>query len=139
VRRWSLIVIPIASSAATDIVRLSLHDALPICAWIEYNKVEPDPGSVQLRKMSLLLSSDRSVMEHAEFIAQNKIDLVVVDTMIRAAEGLVLENTSEAAKIIAQLDNLRSLRTGCTIVALHHPPESEPDKPGGAYPIRGNV
>lgn len=108
-------------------------------AWIEYNKVEPDPGTVQLRKMSLLLSSDRSVMEHAEFIAQNKIDLVVVDTMIRAAEGLVLENTSEAAKIIAQLDNLRSLRTGCTIVALHHPPESEPDKPGGAYPIRGNV
>lgn len=108
-------------------------------AWIEHNKIVPQQETVQLRRMSLTLASDRSVMEHAEFIAQHEIDLVVIDTMIRAAEGLVLENTSEAAKIIQQLDNLRSLRSECTVVALHHPPESEPDKPGGAYPIRGNV
>lgn len=108
-------------------------------AWIGYHGTQPEGGWVELRRMSLALSSDRSVREHAEYIAHREIDLVIVDTLIRAAEELSLENTTEAGRVVAQIDQLRALRPGCTVVVLHHPPESDPDKPGGAYPIRGNV
>jgi len=108
-------------------------------AWEVFNQKEAPKGSVQLRKMRLLLASDESVAEHQELVKAFRPSLIVVDTMMRATEGLVLENPGEASRAIAQLDRVREANPGATILVLHHPPESNLDKPAGAFPIRGNV
>ncbi|MFD9893345.1 AAA family ATPase [Amycolatopsis sp. NPDC059027] len=108
-------------------------------AWEAFHGVQPDPGQVQYRKMRLILSSDESVAEHQELVRRLRPDLIIVDTMLRASEGLSLENPAEASRIIAQLDRVREANPGAALVVLHHPAKSNPDKPAGSYPIEGNV
>lgn len=105
--------------------------------WEVFHQLTPE--GVQFRKMKLLLASDESVAANQELVRVGEYDVIVVDTFIRASEGLVLENPGEASRSIAQLDRLREIRPGATVVALHHPAKSDPDKPAGSYPIRGNV
>lgn len=107
-------------------------------AWEQHHQRKAG-DAVQLRHMRLILSSDQSVAEHQRLVADFGADVIIVDTLMRAAEGLVLEVPSEAARAVAQLDRLREDRPGATVVVLHHPPESGNQKPGGSYPLRGNV
>lgn len=106
-------------------------------AWEVFHELSPE--GVQFRKMKLLLSSDESVAANQALVREWGADVIVVDTFIRASEGLVLENPGEASRSIAQLDRLRDVRPGATVVALHHPAKSDPSKPAGSYPVRGNV
>lgn len=108
-------------------------------AWEVFHQREAPADRLQLRKMRLLLASDESVAEHRELAKRFRADLVIVDTMMRATEGLVLENPGEASRAIAQLDRIREYNPRVTVLVLHHPPEMNPDKPSGAFPIRGNV
>lgn len=106
-------------------------------AWEVYHQLAPD--LVELRRMKLTLASDESVAANQELVRKGEFDVIIVDTFVRASEGLVLENPGEAIRSIAQLDRLRSVRPGATVVALHHPAKSDPTQPAGSYPIRGNV
>jgi hypothetical protein len=108
-------------------------------AWEVYNQKVATKDQIVYRKMRLILGSDESVAEHRELVKREKPDLIIVDTLLRAAEGLVLENPGEASRAIAQLDRVREANPGATLVVLHHPPEGNPDKPSGSYPLRGNV
>jgi KaiC/GvpD/RAD55 family RecA-like ATPase len=108
-------------------------------AWEVFHQRTVAKESLQLRKMRLLLASDESVAEHRDLIKRHQSDLIIVDTMLRATEGLVLEVPGEASRAIAQLDRLREARPGATVMVLHHPPEGNQDKPSGSYPLRGNV
>jgi hypothetical protein len=108
-------------------------------AWEVFHQKTATKEQLQLRKMRLLLASDESVAEHRDLIKRLRSDLIIVDTMLRATEGLVLEVPGEASRAIAQLDRLREARPGSTVVMLHHPPEGNQDKPSGSYPLRGNV
>ncbi|WP_439377866.1 AAA family ATPase [Amycolatopsis lexingtonensis] len=107
-------------------------------AWELFHQKEPG-DAVQFRKMRLILSSDESVAEHQALVKEVKPSLIIVDTMMRASEGLVLENPGEASRSIAQLDRVREAHPGATLVVLHHPAKSNPDEPAGSYPIKGNV
>lgn len=108
-------------------------------AWEVFNQKTASKEQVQLRKMRLLLGSDESVAQHRELAKNFGADLIVVDTMMRASEGLVLENPGEASRAIAQLDRLREYNPRATVVVLHHPAKSNPDNPSGSFPIEGNV
>ncbi|WP_158509807.1 AAA family ATPase [Amycolatopsis japonica] len=107
-------------------------------AWELFHEKEPG-ADVQFRKMRLILSSDESVAEHQALVKRLRPSLIIVDTMMRASEGLVLENPGEASRAIAQLDRVREASPGATLVVLHHPAKSNPDEPAGSYPIKGNV
>lgn len=107
--------------------------------WEVFHEQTPAKDRLQFRKMRLLLASDESVAQHRNLINTTESDLIIVDTMVRAAEGLVLENPGEASRAIAQLDRIREDRPGATIVVLHHPAKSNPDDPAGSYPVKGNV
>ncbi|MHC6213869.1 AAA family ATPase [Rhodococcus ruber] len=108
-------------------------------AWTDYYGVRPEPDRFQLRQMRLSLGDERSVRQHAELVQDTAADLVIVDTLMRAADGLDIVNATEAGRVIAGLDAIREANPGCSVLALHHPPESDHDKPAGSFPIRGNV
>ena len=108
-------------------------------AWEVFHERAPDKKQAQFRKMRLMLGSDESVAQHRDLIKKGGFGLIVVDTMMRASEGLVLENPGEAARTIAQFDRIREDNPEATVLVLHHPAKSDPENPAGSYPIKGNV
>lgn len=108
-------------------------------AWEVYHETTIGREHIEFRKMRLLVASDESVAQNRDLVNRGEFDLIIVDTLLRATEGLELENPGHAARAIAQLDRIREERPGATVVVLHHPPEGNQDKPSGSYPLRGNV
>lgn len=92
-------------------------------AWMQYHRVTPD-----LRQMKLLnhvpdLMNDQVIEAMAQKIAEEEVDLVILDTLGRAMAvgGGDISEPRDAAQALRSLQNLSKYRLSTTPIAIHHP------------------
>lgn len=100
-------------------------------AWCAHNGLG-NPENFRLRDRIVRLGNPASLEAWQKVIVDQEIDLVIVDTLRRAARGKEMENPGDAQEIIELLDDLRSVRYGTSVLALGHPTKTQPDQPAGA-------
>ena len=100
-------------------------------AWVQHHRTE-NPTRFRLRDRIVHLNNPRSMEAWQKVIVDQEIDLVIVDTLRRAARGRELENPGDVQEVVELVDDLRSVRHGCTALLLGHPTKSDPTQPAGA-------
>lgn len=100
-------------------------------AWVQHHRTE-NPTRFRLRDRIVHLNNPRSMEAWQKIIVDQEIDLVIVDTLRRAARGRELENPGDVQEVVELVDDLRSVRHGCTALLLGHPTKSDPTQPAGA-------
>lgn len=100
-------------------------------AWCAHHGIG-NPENFRLRDRIVRLGNPASLAAWQKVIVDQEIDLVIVDTLRRAARGKEMENPGDAQEIIELLDDLRRDRYGCSVLALGHPTKTTPDQPAGA-------
>lgn len=104
-------------------------------SWVQWHRTTA-PGAFSLRDSIVHLTNPASLAAWRKVIVGEQIDLVIVDTVRRAGRGLEMESPGDAQEMIALLDDLRSDRHGCTVLALGHPTKSDPLQPAGAGTVQ---
>lgn len=107
-------------------------------AWVEYHRTE-NPARLKLLDQVVQLGSPGSIKAYQEWILENEIDLVVIDTLRRAARGLDIADPGVAQDMVELVDDLRSVRPGCTALVLHHPTKTNPTEPAGGGTLQDAV
>jgi hypothetical protein len=90
-------------------------------AWCEVWGV--DPALVQERlfflDLPLQLGDDNHVAQAAELVAEQKADLLVLDTRARCTVGLEENSATQQGEAIDAADSIRAA-AGCTVLSVHH-------------------
>jgi hypothetical protein len=107
-------------------------------AWVEHHRTE-NPTRLKLLDQVVQLGSPGSVKAYQEWIVENEIDVVVIDTLRRAARGLDIADPGVAQDMVELVDDLRSVRHGCTALVLHHPTKTNPNEPAGGGTLQDAV
>jgi hypothetical protein len=107
-------------------------------AWVEHNGLD-NPGAFTMRDRVVQLGNMSSVKAFQGLILEHEIDLVIVDTLKRAARGLDIADPGVAQDMVEVLDDLRRVRHGCTALVLHHPTKSNPTEPAGGGTLQDAV
>jgi hypothetical protein len=107
-------------------------------AWVEHTGVD-NPSRFWMRDRVVQLGNGSSVKAFQELILEHEIDLVIVDTLKRAARGLDIADPGVAQDMVEVLDDLRRVRHGCTALVLHHPTKSNPTEPAGGGTLQDAV
>jgi hypothetical protein len=107
-------------------------------AWVEHHRTE-NPARLKLLDQVVQLGSPGSIKAYQEWIVENEIDLVVIDTLRRAARGLDIADPGVAQDMVELVDDLRSVRPGCTALVLHHPTKTNPTEPAGGGTLQDAV
>lgn len=107
-------------------------------AWAHYHRVS-DVAGLYLRDRIVRLRNPESVEAWQKQIVDQEIDVVVLDTLRRAARGAEMESPGDAQELIELMDDLRSVRHGTSVLALGHPTKSQPDQPAGAGTVQDSL
>lgn len=107
-------------------------------SWVEFNECE-NPERFVLRDRVVQLGNASSVRAFQDLIVENEVDLVIIDTLKRAARGLEIADPGVAQDMIEVIDDLRRVRHGCTALVLHHPTKSNPLEPAGGGTLQDAV
>lgn len=107
-------------------------------SWVEHHSM-PNPARLHLRDRVVQLGVPASVAAFQAMIVEHEIDLVIVDTLKRAARGLDIADPGVAQEMVESLDDLRRVRHGCTALVLHHPTKSNPTEPAGGGTLQDAV
>lgn len=100
-------------------------------AWVEHHGGEV-PGGFHLRDRIVNLNNPASMEAWQKVIVEHDIDLVIIDTLRRAARGRELENPGDVQETVELVDDLRGVRHGCSALVLGHPTKTDPRQPAGA-------
>ena len=100
-------------------------------AWVEHHGGGA-PEGFRLRDRIVHLNNPASMEAWQKVIAEQEIDLVIIDTLRRAARGRELENPGDVQETIELVDDLRSARYGTSALVLGHPTKTDPRQPAGA-------
>lgn len=107
-------------------------------AWVAHHG-EGNPFRLQLRDRVVQLGNPGSVKAFQSLILEQEIDLLIVDTLRRAARGLDIADPGVAQDMIEVVDDLRRVRHGCTALVLHHPTKTNPTEPAGGGTLQDAV
>lgn len=107
-------------------------------AWVDHNGLD-NPEAFTMRDRVVQLGNVSSVKAFQGLILEHEIDLVIVDTLKRAARGLDIADPGVAQDMVEVLDDLRRVRHGCTALVLHHPTKSNPTEPAGGGTLQDAV
>lgn len=100
-------------------------------AWVEHHGGEV-PEGFHLRDRIVNLNNPASMEAWQKVIVEHDIDLVIIDTLRRAARGRELENPGDVQETVELVDDLRGVRHGCSALVLGHPTKTDPRQPAGA-------
>lgn len=107
-------------------------------AWTSHHNLRSADNFI-IRDRVPLLAQGSSVAAFQKLIVDEQIDLVIVDTIRRASRGIEIAEPTGAQDIVETLDDLRRVRYGCTVLALHHPTKTNPTEPAGGGTLQDAV
>lgn len=92
-------------------------------AWMQYTGITPDPKWLKLINHVPDLMNDQVIEAMAQKIAEDEVDLVIIDTVGRAMAvgGGDISETKDAAQALRSLQALSKYRPSTTPLAIHHP------------------
>lgn len=104
-------------------------------AWQQYTGIEVDPRQMKLLNHVPDLLNDQVIEQLAQRIAEDRVDLIVIDTLSRAMAigGGDVSEVKDAGVALHNLQALSKYRPDTTPLAIHHPIKE--GSMAGAYKI----
>jgi RecA-family ATPase len=92
-------------------------------AWMQHHRVTPDLQQMKLLNHVPDLMNDQVIEAMAQKIAEEEVDVVILDTLGRAMAvgGGDISEPRDAAQALRSLQNLSKYRLSTTPIAIHHP------------------
>lgn len=107
-------------------------------AWVEHHRTN-NPSRLQLRDRVVQLGNPGSVKAFKDLVLEHEVDLLIIDTLRRAARGLDIADPGVAQDMVEVVDDIRRVRHGCTALVLHHPTKTNPTEPAGGGTLQDAV
>lgn len=92
------------------------------------------------------LTREQAVLDFAQAVVERRaerpacpISLVVIDTLARCAAGADENSAQEMGVVVQNLDLLRRILNGCTVMLVHHSTRSAPNAMRGSSAVHGAV
>lgn len=108
-------------------------------AWMDHHKTKPSTDRMRLINHVPDLMSDQVMEGLARKVAQEKVDLVFIDTLGRAMAvgGGDISSPPDANQALKSLQSISRYRLSTTPVAIHHPIKE--GSMAGAYNLMGGL